>query len=57
MYLIKDSKLFILNLFTPDPMEMLKFFFVSIGSQAEQGVTHEREDKERTLNTEEVTQD
>ena len=33
------------------------FYFLSIGSQAEQGVIHEREDKDSTLNGERVSQD
>lgn len=51
------------NLITPDLVKnanafiILFFFFVSIGSQAEQEVTREREDKDHTLNSEEVTQD
>ena len=46
------------NLITTDPVKMLMvLFFVSIGSQAEPGVTHEREDKDHTLNSVEETQD
>ena len=57
IYLIKESMLLEANLITPDPVKNNVFFSVSLGSQAEQGVTHEREDKDRTLNSEEVTQD
>ena len=51
------------NLITPDPIKNDNGFVavvvvvVLIGSQAEQGLTHEREDKDRTLNSEEKTQD